>query len=196
MVQTYVGLKPRSLEKLIGKGRTVRSFRDLDLDVVCDYAGESADMVMRLSSILQEHIERAEMADLLENVEFPLVGILAEIELAGVNLDTKMLKNYSVQLTGQIDSLKSQILDSAGEEFNVDSPRQLGEILFEKYIPGIEIQVAILSGKVLGAIELKPKRKFYDYQAKYNHKAKTEHLIPVNISERKYNENYFALQSA
>lgn len=134
MVQTYVGLKPRSLEKLIGKGRTLRSFRDLDLDVVCDYAGESADMVMRLSSILQEHIERNEMVDLLEKVEFPLVGILAEIELAGVNLDTKMLKNYSVQLTGQIDSLKSQILDSAGEEFNVDSPRQLGEILFEKLV--------------------------------------------------------------
>ena len=99
MVQTYVGLKPRSLEKIIGKGRTLKSFIDLDLDVVCDYAGESADMVMRLSSILQEHIERAEMVDLLENVEFPLVGILAEIELAGVNLDTKMLENYSVQLT-------------------------------------------------------------------------------------------------
>lgn len=134
MVQTYVGLKPRSLEKLIGKGRTLRSFRELDLDVVCDYAGESADMVMRLSRILQEHIERAEMLDLLENVEFPLVGILAEIELAGINLDAKMLENYSVQLAGQIDSLKSQILNSAGEEFNVDSPRQLGEILFDKLV--------------------------------------------------------------
>ena len=134
MIQTYVGLMPRSLEKLIGKGRTLRSFRDLDLNVVCDYAGESADMVMRLSSILQEHIEQAEMGELLKNVEFPLVGILAEIELAGVKLDTIMLENYSVQLAGQIDSLKSQILDSAGEEFNVDSPRQLGEILFEKLV--------------------------------------------------------------
>ena len=71
---------------------------------------------------------------------------------------------------------------------NIDRLKEYGEILFEKYIPGREIQVAILSGKILGAIELKPKRKFYDYQAKYNPKAKTEHLIPVNISERKYNE--------
>ena len=71
---------------------------------------------------------------------------------------------------------------------NINRLQEYGEILFEKYIPGREIQVAILSGKVLGAIELKPKRKFYDYQAKYNPNAKTEHLIPVNISERKYNE--------
>ena len=71
---------------------------------------------------------------------------------------------------------------------NINRLQEYGEILFEKYIPGREIQVAILSGKVLGAIELKPKRKFYDYQAKYNPKAKTEHLIPVNISQRKYNE--------
>ena len=71
---------------------------------------------------------------------------------------------------------------------NIDRLKEYGEILFEKYIPGREIQVAILSGKILGAIELKPKRKFYDYQAKYNPKAKTEHLIPVNISESQYNE--------
>ena len=71
---------------------------------------------------------------------------------------------------------------------NIKRFQEYGEILFEKYIPGREIQVAILSGKVLGAIELKPKRKFYDYQAKYNPKAKTEHLIPVNISKIQYNE--------
>jgi len=61
-----------------------------------------------------------------------------------------------------------------------------GEVLIEKYIPGREIQVAILGSKKLGAIELKPKRKFYDYEAKYNPKAKTEHIIPVNISKKNY----------
>ncbi len=66
--------------------------------------------------------------------------------------------------------------------------KEYGEILIEKYIPGREIQVAILSDKVLGAIELKPKRKFYDYEAKYNPKAKTEHIIPVNISKKQYND--------
>ena len=65
---------------------------------------------------------------------------------------------------------------------------EYGEVLLEKYIPGREIQVAILENKVLGAIELRPTRKFYDYQAKYNPKAKTEHIIPVEISKRKYQE--------
>ncbi len=62
------------------------------------------------------------------------------------------------------------------------------EILIEKFIPGREIQAAILGNKKLGAIELKPKRKFYDYEAKYNSKAKTEHIIPVDISKKKFNE--------
>ncbi len=71
---------------------------------------------------------------------------------------------------------------------NIHKLRDYGEILIEKYIPGREIQVAILREKILGAIELKPKRKFYDYQAKYNPKAQTEHIIPVNISKKQYRE--------
>ena len=66
--------------------------------------------------------------------------------------------------------------------------KEYGEVLIEKYIPGREIQVAVLSDKVLGAIELRPTRKFYDYEAKYNPKARTEHIIPVNISKKKYQE--------
>ena len=131
MVLTYVGLKPRSLEILLGKGRSMKSFKDVELDVICDYAGEAADMVMRLSCILQKQIKESEMVELLENVEFPLVGILADIELAGVNLDTEMLEGYSIKLGGQIEDLKSSILESAGIDFNVDSPRQLGEVLFD-----------------------------------------------------------------
>ena len=71
---------------------------------------------------------------------------------------------------------------------NINKLQEYGEILFEKYIPGREIQVAILSGKILGAIELKPKRKFYDYQAKYNPKANTEHIIPIKISKKQYDK--------
>ena len=69
---------------------------------------------------------------------------------------------------------------------NLIKLKDYGEILIEKYIPGREIQVAILSGKILGAIELKPKRKFYDYQAKYNPKAKTKHIIPVDLTNAQY----------
>ena len=69
---------------------------------------------------------------------------------------------------------------------NIIKLKEYDEIIVEEYIPGREIQVAILSEKVLGAIELKPKRKFYDYQAKYNPNSKTEHIIPINISESQY----------
>ena len=131
MVITYVNEKPRSLEKIIGKGRARKSFRDIKLDVVCDYACESADMAMRLSKVLHKHIEDQNMVKLLEEVELPLVGILVDIELAGVNIDTAMLEDYSVQLSGQIDTLRTSILESAGTDFNVDSPRQLGEVLFD-----------------------------------------------------------------
>ncbi|WP_415321108.1 D-alanine--D-alanine ligase [Candidatus Pelagibacter sp. Uisw_092] len=71
---------------------------------------------------------------------------------------------------------------------NLNALRDYNEILIEEFIPGREIQVAIMGNKVLGAIELKPKRKFYDYEAKYNSKAKTEHIIPVNLSTNNLNE--------
>ena len=69
---------------------------------------------------------------------------------------------------------------------NLKNLRDYDEILIEKFIPGREIQVAILGDKKLGAIELKPKRRFYDYEAKYNPKAKTEHIIPVDLSKKNY----------
>ena len=69
---------------------------------------------------------------------------------------------------------------------NLIKLKDYGEILIEKYIPGREIQVAILSERILGAIELKPKRKFYDYQAKYNPKANTKHIIPVDLTNAQY----------
>ena len=71
---------------------------------------------------------------------------------------------------------------------NLSKLKSYGEALIEKFIPGREIQVAILGNKKLGAIELKPKRKFYDYEAKYNPRAKTEHIIPVKISNENFNK--------
>ena len=103
-------------------------------------------------------------------------------------LNTKLGFPLIIKPLNEGSSVNVFICNKKNIFININRLQEYGEILFEKYIPGREIQVAILSGKVLGAIELKPKRKFYDYQAKYNPKAKTEHLIPVNISERKYNE--------
>ena len=79
---------------------------------------------------------------------------------------------------------------------NIQKLKEYGEILIEKYIPGREIQVAVLSEKVLGAIELKPKRRFYDFQAKYNPKAKTQHIIPVDITKKQMAKvSYIALKA-
>ena len=79
---------------------------------------------------------------------------------------------------------------------NIQKLKEYGEILIEKYIPGREIQVAVLSEKVLGAIELKPRRRFYDFQAKYNPKAKTQHIIPVDITKKQMEKvSYIALKA-
>ena len=79
---------------------------------------------------------------------------------------------------------------------NIQKLKEYGEILIEKYIPGREIQVAVLSEKVLGAIELKPRRRFYDFQAKYNPKAKTQHIIPVDITKKQMAKvSYIALKA-
>ncbi len=79
---------------------------------------------------------------------------------------------------------------------NIQKLKEYGEIIIEKYIPGREIQVAVLSEKVLGAIELKPRRKFYDFQAKYNPKAKTQHIIPVDITKKQMAKvSYIALKA-
>ena len=79
---------------------------------------------------------------------------------------------------------------------NIQKLKEYGEILIEKYIPGREIQVAVLSEKVLGAIELKPRRRFYDFQAKYNPKAKTQHIIPIDITKKQMEKvSYIALKA-
>jgi len=80
------------------------------------------------------------------------------------------------------------ICNKSNFTINIIKLKSYGEILIEKYIPGREIQVAILGKEKLGAIELKPKRKFYDYEAKYNPKAKTEHIIPVKISKKNHDK--------
>ena len=120
-----------SLEVLVGKGKSRKSFNDIEIQVVSDYACESADLVLRLAEIFKVEIENAGMSNLLHDIEFPLISILADMELTGVRVDEKMLGKYSVDLGLQIENLKGQILKEAGIDFNIDSPKQLGEILFE-----------------------------------------------------------------
>ena len=131
LAEIFLNYNAMSLEVLVGKGKNRKSFNDIEIQVVSDYACESADLVLRLAEIFKVEIENAGMSNLLHDIEFPLISILADMELTGVRVDEKMLGKYSVDLGLQIETLKGQILKEAGIDFNIDSPKQLGEILFE-----------------------------------------------------------------
>ena len=118
------------------------------------------------------------------------------------NINYKKIKNYLnypvvIKPLNEGSSLDVYICNSKSSlSTNIKKMKNYREILVEKFIPGREIQAAIMGNKKLGAIELKPKRKFYDYKAKYNSKAKTKHIIPVNLSKKNYNKvNQIALKA-
>jgi len=119
-----------------------------------------------------------------------------------INIDYKKIKKYLnypvvIKPLNEGSSLDVYICNSKlSLSTNIKKMKNYREILVEKFIPGREIQVAIMGNKKLGAIELKPKRKFYDYKAKYNSKAKTKHIIPVNLSKKNFNKvNQIALKA-
>ena len=105
-----------------------------------------------------------------------------------INTEKKLSFPVVVKPINEGSSVNVYICNKKNFIKNLYKLKNYGEVLIEKFIPGREIQVAILGKKKLGAIELKPKRKFYDYEAKYNPKAKTEHIIPVQISKENYNK--------
>lgn len=120
-------------EKLIGlKGRSQVSMRSVTPEKLRDYACEDADLTLRLKNVLARELSAYGLTDLFEQVEMPLVPVLTEMELAGVKLDPGSLSNYAKELREQIITLEKDIIGLAGQEFNVSSPKQLGEILFEK----------------------------------------------------------------
>ena len=118
-----------------------------------------------------------------------------------INIDYKKIKKYLnypvvIKPLNEGSSLDVYICSNKSSlSTKIKKMKNYREILVEKFIPGREIQVAVMGKKKLGAIELKPKRKFYDYKAKYNSKAKTKHIIPVNLSKKNYNKvNQIALK--
>ena len=108
-------------------------FSEVKLDVATDYAAEDADITLRLFNVLQQHLkERPIQEKLLHNLEYPLVHVLSKVEQNGAKIDKKKLANHSMELSEKIDELSSSAFKIAGEEFNLDSPKQLLEILYEK----------------------------------------------------------------
>lgn len=124
--------KPVPIEDLIGKGKAQKSLADLSPDEVYLYACEDADITLRLYEILSEQLKKDELEDIAYKVDFPLMEVLADIEYKGVKLDVNMLAEFSKELDEDLRKIEAVIYEKAGEEFNINSPQQLGVILFEK----------------------------------------------------------------
>lgn len=133
LCEIYLNYQKIPTENLIGsKGRNQISMRSVPHEKLRDYACEDADLTLRLKDVLASEIEKHGVEELFSNIEMPLVPVLTDMEMTGVKLDTKSLDNYAVELREQIIALEKEIIGMAGQEFNVSSPKQLGEILFEK----------------------------------------------------------------
>lgn len=129
----YLKYQPVSIETLIGKkGKGQGSMRDVPLDKIKEYAAEDADITLQLKEVFAPLLAETEAEDLFYQVENPLVPVLADMEFEGVNIDVDFLADYSKELGREIKEAEANVYRLAGVEFNLASPKQLGEVLFEK----------------------------------------------------------------
>jgi DNA polymerase I len=132
LAQTYLNYAPVSIQTLIGKkGKEQLSMRDVDVSLIKDYAAEDADVTFQLKTKFKPLLVSNDVEKLFEDVEVPLIKVLADIEREGINLDVNALKEFSAQLQNDIVAVEKEIQDFAGTKFNVSSPKQVGEILFD-----------------------------------------------------------------
>ena len=133
MAEIYLNYQTIHIDELIGpKGKNQKSMRDLPPSQVYEYAAEDADVTLRLKNKLEPELKKFECEDLFYNIEMPLMPVLAEMEMNGVCLDTESLKETSKVLTDRMNELEERIYELAGGQFNIASPKQVGEILFDK----------------------------------------------------------------
>ena len=132
LAETYLNYSPVSIENLIGKkGKNQISMRDVSIETIKDYAAEDADVTFQLKDIFFPLLKKTETEKLFTEVEVPLIEVLADMEREGINLDVKGLKEFSAQLETDITLVDAEIQKLAGTKFNISSPKQVGEILFE-----------------------------------------------------------------
>lgn len=131
--EMYLNYKPISIESLIGKkGKNQTTFRSLTIEEQTKYAAEDADISWRLYGVFAPQLQKENLEDLFFKVEMPLMKVLAKMELEGIALDKKWLAQESIDLENDLRNLEKTIFELSGEEFNMNSPKQLGEVLFEK----------------------------------------------------------------
>lgn len=133
MAETLLHYRTIHIEQLIGeRGKNQRNMRDLTPAEVYEYAAEDADITLRLYNVLLPKLKETGAEQLFYEIEMPLMPVLAEMELNGVRIDTASLADTSAILTSRMHQLEAQIFEAAGEQFNIASPKQVGEILFGK----------------------------------------------------------------
>lgn len=132
LAKKYLNYEPIAIEKLIGKGRGKKTMDEIPPEDITVYACEDADITLRLHEVLSVMLDKDELTEVAETLEFPLIEVLAEMELAGIQMDTEMLEEFSRLLTEDILQLEQTIYEKCGTEFNINSPQQLGEVLFDK----------------------------------------------------------------
>ncbi|WP_343487471.1 DNA polymerase I [Allomuricauda sp. d1] len=131
--ETYLNYTPVSITELIGKkGKNQLSMRDVPLDKQTEYGVEDADVTFQLATHFRPELAEAKTEKLFQDIEVPLLRVLADMESEGINLDEAFLKDLSTTLEADIKNLEQHIYEKAGQEFNIGSPKQLGEILFDK----------------------------------------------------------------
>ena len=130
--ETYLGYTPVHIEELIGKkGRSQGTMRDVELDKISEYAAEDADITYQLRDAIQPMVKERELDSVLNDIEHPLVPVLSDMEYEGVKIDETFLRDYSKILEKDLLSLQTEIHDLAGIKFNIDSPKQMGEVLYK-----------------------------------------------------------------
>ncbi|MCP3929753.1 MAG: DNA polymerase I [Bacteroidetes bacterium] len=135
LAETYLEYQPLSIETLIGKrkkGAKQLTMRDVGVERVKEYAAEDADVTLQLKNYFTPKLKEEELEELFFNLEIPLVKVLADLEHAGINLDSGFLNQYSAELDKEIIAIEKEIYELAGVKFNIASPRQVGNVLFER----------------------------------------------------------------
>lgn len=133
LAETYLGYKPVSITELIGeKGKNQGSMRDVPLPKIKDYAAEDADITLRLHRFFKPGIAREKLQTVFEKIDCPLIAVLADMEYEGIRLDVPALAHLSVELASEIEQTERSIFKTAGMRFNIASPKQVGEVLFER----------------------------------------------------------------
>ncbi|OJW17365.1 DNA polymerase I [Mucilaginibacter sp. 44-25] len=131
--ENYLNYKPVSITELIGpKGKNQGNMRDVEIEKIKDYAAEDADVTLQLRTVFEPKIKEVEAEKLLHEIENPLIYVLADIEHEGVRIDNDTLREFSKELETDIAKLEKTVYEKAGVRFNIASPKQLGEVLFEK----------------------------------------------------------------